>query len=162
MSHKARHTRCLHPETSVSLRYVLARTSPPHRDRRTVPSALAEGGTAQARRCQPPRNRRIGHLSRHSGDPGRPAQWCIHFRSMSDHDTCEAGLRYSAFGTYKTRPCFLDETGASKPNAFPCEKLRRPRRLSRMNDGYSGAFGRRRMTEKGKGHLHRTALIALH
>ena len=45
---------------------------------------------------------------------------------MSNHDTCEAGLRYSALGTYKTRPCFLDETGASKPGAVPCERLRRP------------------------------------
>jgi hypothetical protein len=45
---------------------------------------------------------------------------------MSDHDTCAVGVRYSALGTYKTRPCFLDETGASKPGAFPCEKLRRP------------------------------------
>jgi hypothetical protein len=45
---------------------------------------------------------------------------------MSDHDTCAVGVRYSALGTYQTRPCFLDEAGASKPGAFPCEKLRRP------------------------------------
>jgi hypothetical protein len=59
-------------------------------------------------------------------DPGHAARWCIHFRSIPDHDTCAVGVRYSAFGTFQTRPCFLDETGASKPGAVPCEKLRRP------------------------------------
>jgi hypothetical protein len=44
-------------------------------------------------------------------------------------DTCEAGVDYSRFtGTkFDARPCFLDKyTGESKPDALPCEHLRRP------------------------------------
>ena len=63
-----------------------------------------------------------------------PAEWCVHYRGISDRkggfvDSCHAGVSYSAWRTKETRPhqpCFLDKSGNSKPNALPCEKLRRP------------------------------------
>ncbi len=74
-------------------------------------------------------------MSKLSGDPGYRAGWCIHYkapprglRPVEPH-VCEAGVNIeTAFGGTKfhTRPCFLTERGESKPDAAPCEHLRRP------------------------------------
>lgn len=68
-------------------------------------------------------------MSKRPGDPGYAGGWCIHYRTPSHHDTCEVGVPYSKWdGTkFGVRPCFLDsKTGESKPDAIPCEHLRRP------------------------------------
>lgn len=74
-------------------------------------------------------------MSKRPGDPGYAAGWCIHYRYNHDRDlqggkpdTCEAGVDYKTFeGTkFPVRPCFLDKQGQSKPDALPCEHLRRP------------------------------------
>lgn len=68
-------------------------------------------------------------MSKRPGDPGYSGSWCIHFRDAFRHKTCEAGVEFAKFDDVKfgKRPCFLiKETGASKPDAAPCERLRRP------------------------------------
>lgn len=76
-------------------------------------------------------------MSRLKNDPGYRAGWCIHYRSPSqgigkpDLPTCEAGVEYKSVQpkvgpTFRGQPCFLDEKGQSKPDALPCDKLRRP------------------------------------
>lgn len=73
-------------------------------------------------------------MSKRPGDPGYAAGWCIHYRYNRDvkkdqPDTCEAGVDYKRWRgvTHASQPCFLDDkTGESKPNALPCEHLRRP------------------------------------
>lgn len=67
-------------------------------------------------------------MSQRPGDPGYAPHWCVHFRSMGEHETCEAGVAYADFrGTaFACRPCFLTEKGESKAGALPCPSLRRP------------------------------------
>jgi hypothetical protein len=72
-------------------------------------------------------------MSKRPGDPGYAAGWCIHYRYNRDvkkgeANTCEAGIDLDKFTGLKfgSRPCFLDETGASKADALPCERLLRP------------------------------------
>lgn len=68
-------------------------------------------------------------MSKLKGDPGYRGGWCIYYRSQSqglgkpDLETCEADIPYETLG--RPWPCFL-EKGKSKPDAAPCEKLRRP------------------------------------
>lgn len=78
-------------------------------------------------------------MSKRGNSPGYRAGWCIHYRAPTGlglggkrHDTCEAGVPFSRWAgpKFQTRfaqqPCFLDENGQSKPDALPCEYLRRP------------------------------------
>lgn len=70
-------------------------------------------------------------MSKRPNDPGYAAGWCIHYRASHGGETftdCEAGVPFEKWnGTkFATRPCFLDEKGQSKPDAMPCEHLRRP------------------------------------
>lgn len=73
-------------------------------------------------------------MSKLANDPGYRAGWCIHYQlphvafGKPERETCEAGVRYDSFEQphLKTQPCFLTETGESKPDALPCSKLRRP------------------------------------
>jgi hypothetical protein len=68
-------------------------------------------------------------MSKRPGDPGYSGTWCIHFRDQMRNETCEAGVAYDTFRTggtpFKQQPCFLDK-GVSRPDALPCEHLRRP------------------------------------
>lgn len=66
-------------------------------------------------------------MSKRAGDPGYAGGWCIHYRSPSEHDTCEAGV---PCGNWKgtpmaTQPCFLD-SGKPRAGALPCSHLRLP------------------------------------
>lgn len=76
-------------------------------------------------------------MSKRPGDPGYAPGWCIHYRYNRDpktpaENTCEAGVRYDIFAPkeggprYPQQPCFLTDKGDSKPEAMPCEHLRRP------------------------------------
>lgn len=75
-------------------------------------------------------------MSKRKGDPGYAAGWCIHYRGITGRNgesitSCEKGVEYSTFkenGTGFTHraPCFLTDKGDSKPDAMPCEHLRRP------------------------------------
>jgi hypothetical protein len=67
-------------------------------------------------------------MAKRAGDPGYAAGWCIHYRGIQDGDSCEKGVPYSTFTGHRTtgQPCFLTETGESKPGALPCAHLRRP------------------------------------
>lgn len=81
-------------------------------------------------------------MSKRPGDPGYAAGWCIHYGydRAKGGATCAAGCQPEKFlekaardekgklilPLIEVQPCFLTETGASKPNAFPCERLRRP------------------------------------
>lgn len=67
-------------------------------------------------------------MSKRPGDPGYPKQWCVHFRSMAHHETCEAGVAYEQFKrvNFPRCPCFLTDEGKSKTDALPCEHLRCP------------------------------------
>ena len=66
-------------------------------------------------------------MSKLKGDPGYRDGWCIHYRSPGPHGACEAGVPDERWhGTlFGSKPCFLDK-GQSKPDALPCEHLRRP------------------------------------
>lgn len=76
-------------------------------------------------------------MSKRKGDPGYAPGWCIHYRSplqefgKPDLTTCEAGVEFKLVRpktgpTFRGQPCFLTDKGESKPDALPCEKLRRP------------------------------------
>jgi hypothetical protein len=72
-------------------------------------------------------------MSKRPGDHGYAAGWCIHYRynrevKKGEPDTCEAGVDYEVWRGigHDKRPCFLDKTGESRPDALPCEHLRRP------------------------------------
>src|ERR1700682_5822130 len=69
-------------------------------------------------------------MSKRQGDPGYAAGWCIHYRYNRDvkegaPDTCEAGVDYRQWHGM-AKPCFLTDKGESKPDAPPCEHIRRP------------------------------------
>ena len=68
-------------------------------------------------------------MSKRLGDPGYGAGWCIHFRSMGQHQTCEAGVYYDAFtgsaGRYDRRPCFTGPTTHPEGRAA-CSSFRGP------------------------------------
>jgi hypothetical protein len=65
-------------------------------------------------------------MSKRAGDPGYAPGWCIHFRSMGHHDTCEKGVRYDSFkgadAMFDRRPCF---TAGTHQRAH-CEHRRLP------------------------------------
>lgn len=65
-------------------------------------------------------------MSKREGDPGYASGWCIHFRSMGQHDTCEKGVRYDSFEGEDRKmarmPCFTRPGG---PRAY-CEHRRVP------------------------------------
>lgn len=76
-------------------------------------------------------------MAKRLGDPGYAPGWCIHYRGITGPHgervtSCEKGIEYSSFRTadFKTnfaqQPCFLKDNGQSKPNALPCDHLRRP------------------------------------
>lgn len=73
-------------------------------------------------------------MSDQEREPGYSAGWCIHYRynrdkKPGDQNTCKAGVDFDRFREVKFdhRPCFLDaKTGARKPGAVFCEKLRCP------------------------------------
>lgn len=74
-------------------------------------------------------------MSKRPGDPGYAPGWCIHYRGISDGKggfitSCEKGVEYATFRgdgkTFKQQPCFLTKNGESRPDALPCEHLRRP------------------------------------
>jgi hypothetical protein len=95
-------------------------------------------------------------VSKLQGDPGYRAGWCIHYRPPTGfgpggkgHDDCEAGVRYDTFAQprIRTQPCFLTDKGESKPDALPCEKLRRPTpeeiaAHEKWSEDRMGAFGK--------------------
>lgn len=66
-------------------------------------------------------------MSKRPGDPGYPANWCIHFRSMGKYDTCEKGVRFDSFKGADAKmdrmPCFTTPVGVEKA---PCEHRRVP------------------------------------
>jgi hypothetical protein len=49
-------------------------------------------------------------MSKRDGDPGYAPNWCIHYRSRGQHETCEKGVRYDSFApadrTFHRSPCF--------------------------------------------------------
>jgi hypothetical protein len=61
-------------------------------------------------------------MSRVSDSPGYPAQWCVHYRSPSEADTCEAGVSYERFRQSAPLPwpCFMDKDGKPKPDTAIC------------------------------------------
>lgn len=65
-------------------------------------------------------------VSKRPGDPGYASGWCIHFRSMGQHETCEKGVRYDSFSgedkNMTRMPCFTRPDG---PRAY-CEHRRLP------------------------------------
>jgi hypothetical protein len=52
-------------------------------------------------------------VAKHKSDPGFSPDWCVEFRSMARHPTCEAGIDYTALngGSEYRRmhqlPCFI-------------------------------------------------------
>lgn len=70
-------------------------------------------------------------MSKRPGDPGYAAGWCIHYLGISDgkggwRAACEKGIEYKTFDPRSRQPCFLTKAGESKPDALPCQHLRRP------------------------------------
>lgn len=69
-------------------------------------------------------------MSKRAGDPSYAAGWCIHYRGITGArgervTSCEVGVEYDTLPKGR-QPCFLTKAGESKPDAGPCEKLRRP------------------------------------
>jgi hypothetical protein len=64
-------------------------------------------------------------------EPGFAADWCIHFRSMAQHSTCDAGVDYTALngGTEYRRmhklPCFIRRDDKPKQRVR-CEQFLAP------------------------------------
>jgi hypothetical protein len=53
-------------------------------------------------------------------------KWCIHYRAMSEHKTCEAGVDYESLKglPFDKRPCFKDKPG--DPIRPGCDKVEYP------------------------------------
>lgn len=71
-------------------------------------------------------------MSKRPGDHGYAANWCIHYRGISSDGkgglvtSCHAGIDYASFPDRSKQPCFLDNSGQSKPGAVHCPQLRQP------------------------------------
>ncbi len=70
-------------------------------------------------------------MAKHKSDPGFAPDWCVHFRSMAQHQTCEAGIDYTALNggseyrrMYKL-PCFI-KAGEKPGQRVRCEHFRAP------------------------------------
>ena len=70
-------------------------------------------------------------MAKHKSEPGFPPGWCVEFRSMAQHPTCNAGIDYTALngGTEYRRmyqlPCFIKAD--EKPGLrLHCERFRAP------------------------------------
>jgi hypothetical protein len=70
-------------------------------------------------------------VTKHKSDPGFPSGWCVEFRSMARHRTCEAGIDYTALngGSEYRRmhhlPCFI-RAGEKPGLRVHCEHFRAP------------------------------------
>lgn len=70
-------------------------------------------------------------MAKIKSDPGFAPDWCVHFRSMARHPTCEAGIDYTALngGTEYRRmhklPCFI-KNGEKPGQRVRCEQFRAP------------------------------------
>jgi hypothetical protein len=70
-------------------------------------------------------------VTKHKSDPGFPPGWCVEFRSMARHQTCEAGIDYTALngGSEYRRmhqlPCFI-RAGEKPGLRVHCEHFRAP------------------------------------
>jgi hypothetical protein len=70
-------------------------------------------------------------MSKRPGDPGYAAEWCIHFRSMGQHDTCEKGVNYEQLaggraGSFQRLPCFIKTSDVYAAQRVKCEHFRPP------------------------------------
>lgn len=70
-------------------------------------------------------------MSKRPGDPGYAAGWCIHFRSMGHHETCEQGVNYDALaggrqGSFSRLPCFIQTPDPHAETRVACEHFRAP------------------------------------
>jgi len=52
-------------------------------------------------------------------------KWCIHYRAMSEHKTCEAGVPYDSLKhiPFAKRPCFREKGEAIRPG---CDQVEYP------------------------------------
>lgn len=70
-------------------------------------------------------------MAKNKSDPGFAPDWCVHFRSMAQHQTCEAGIDYTALngGSEYRRmhklPCFI-KAGEKPDQRVRCERFRAP------------------------------------
>lgn len=70
-------------------------------------------------------------MAKHKNDPGFPPEWCVEFRTMAQHQTCEAGIDYTALngGSEYRRmyqlPCFI-KAGEKPGSRIHCEHFRAP------------------------------------
>lgn len=70
-------------------------------------------------------------MAKNKSDPGFPAGWCVEFRSMAQHPTCEAGIDYTGLngGSEYRRmyrlPCFI-KAGEKPGQRVDCERFRAP------------------------------------
>lgn len=67
-------------------------------------------------------------MSRVGDSPGYRSGWCVHYRSPSDGDTCDAGVNYERFRKSAPLPwpCFMDKNGKPKPDTAICWDQRPP------------------------------------
>ena len=56
-------------------------------------------------------------MSKRPGDPGYPANWCIHYQSTTKGDACEAGVKYDSLT--RPWPCFMEKNLQPDPKAAP-------------------------------------------
>jgi hypothetical protein len=70
-------------------------------------------------------------VTKNQSDPGFAPDWCVHFRSMARHGTCEKGIDYTALngGSEYLRmqklPCFI-KAGEKPGQRVHCEHFRAP------------------------------------
>ena len=70
-------------------------------------------------------------LAKTKSESGFAPSWCVHFRSMAQHETCEEGIGYTALNggseyrrMYKL-PCFI-RSGDKPGERIHCEHFRAP------------------------------------
>jgi hypothetical protein len=70
-------------------------------------------------------------VAKKMSNPGFAPDWCVHFRSMAQHPTCEAGIEYTALngGSEYRRmyqlPCFI-KAGEKPGLRIHCDHFRAP------------------------------------
>jgi len=65
-----------------------------------------------------------------SDDPGHAPGWCVHYQrpAGAPEPSCDAGVPMTTWDKtpFALRPCYLTDSGESKPGAVECPHLRRP------------------------------------
>ena len=96
-------------------------------------------------------------MAKKMSNPGFAPDWCVHFRSMAHHNTCEANIDYTALngGSEYRRmhrlPCFI-RSGDKPGQRVSCEHFKSPT---------AEEIALHKQWDEDRGKLLKTALVGI-